>query len=247
MRKIDPLTAPNHKTQKNVCKDSGGQEYIHEWKTAKHSADQREHLLYPDILVSLPPLDYNIVDDMKKTKVNINLFKLAKIQSQWDILFFALGLTTMDSAASTSKGENTPLRSLSTVFNALWMEETSSVCPPFLLSFEIFNCNVHNCLVDFSTAYNVMPLSIAKKVNAQWSETSMWIIQLNWTLVPTIGELWGVIIQLSHDDRVHQCINIVVVDILKAYGLLLSRDWSPKLDGYFAIDWTHMWFPYKGK
>jgi len=39
----------------------------------------------------------------------------------------------------------------------------------------------------------------------------------------------------------------VVVGIPEAYGLLLSRDWSSKLDGYFSTDWSHMWLPYKGK
>jgi hypothetical protein len=39
----------------------------------------------------------------------------------------------------------------------------------------------------------------------------------------------------------------VVVDIPEAYGLLLSKDWSQKLQGYFATDWSHMWLPYKGR
>jgi hypothetical protein len=28
--------------------------------------------------------------------------------------------------------------------------------------------------------------------------------------------------------------------------LLLSRDWSEKLNRYFSIDWAHLWFPFKG-
>ena len=100
----------------------------------------------------------------------------------------------MDSAASTNKGASTPPGSLSTVLNTLRMEEENSGCPPFLLYFEVFNYNVHNCLVDFGAVANVMPLSIAKKINVQWSETSARIIQLDRTSVPTIGELRDVII-----------------------------------------------------
>ena len=37
----------------------------------------------------------------------------------------------------------------------------------------------------------------------------------------------------------------MVVDIPEAYGLILSRDWSAKLNRYFATDWSHMWLPYK--
>ena len=38
----------------------------------------------------------------------------------------------------------------------------------------------------------------------------------------------------------------MVVDIPEAYGLFLSRDWSSKLQGYFATDWSQLWLPYKG-
>ena len=30
------------------------------------------------------------------------------------------------------------------------------------------------------------------------------------------------------------------------YGLILNRDWSARLKGYFASDWSHLWLPLKG-
>ena len=54
-----------------------------------------------------------------------------------------------------------------------------------------------------------------------------------------------VLIRVSADERVCHYIDIVVADILDAYGLVLSRDWSARLDGYFALDWSHVWFPHK--
>lgn len=124
--------------------------------------------------------------------------------------------------------------------------DANTLCPPFLLTFEIFNLNVHNCLVDYSVSINVMPLSVAKKINAKWDKTNAQIIQLDMTLVHVVGELRDVIICLSSDERVHQCIYIVIVDISEAYGVLLSKDWSSKLQGYFATDWSHSWLPHKG-
>ena len=29
--------------------------------------------------------------------------------------------------------------------------------------------------------------------------------------------------------------------------MILSRDWSEKLNGYFATDWSHLWLPFKGQ
>lgn len=42
-------------------------------------------------------------------------------------------------------------------------------------------------------------------------------------------------------------IDIIVVDIPESYGLLLCKDWSTKLVGYFAIHWSYIWLPYKVK
>ena len=61
-----------------------------------------------------------------------------------------------------------------------------------------------------------------------------------------IGEMEDVLIRLSSNEKVCQFIDIVVVDIPEAYGTFLSRDWSAKLNGYFALDWSHPWLPYKG-
>jgi hypothetical protein len=43
-----------------------------------------------------------------------------------------------------------------------------------------------------------------------------------------------------------QVIDIIVVVIPEAYRLLLSRDWSEKLNGYFSTDQAHLWLPLKG-
>jgi hypothetical protein len=41
--------------------------------------------------------------------------------------------------------------------------KSKSQTPPFLLTFEIFKQNVHNCLVDSGASSNVMPYSVCKK------------------------------------------------------------------------------------
>ena len=61
-----------------------------------------------------------------------------------------------------------------------------------------------------------------------------------------MGELKEVVIRLSSNPKIFKVVYIVVVDILEAYGLLLSRDWSSKLDGYFSTDWSNLLLPSKG-
>jgi hypothetical protein len=63
------------------------------------------------------------------------------------------------------------------------------------------------------------------------------IIQLDRINVKLKGELKGALITLSFHPRVHQTIDIVVVDIPEHYGFLLRRDWSTKIQVYFSKDW----------
>jgi hypothetical protein len=118
---------------------------------------------------------------------------------------------------------------------------------PFLLTFEIFNRNVHNCMVDSGASSNVMPLSVCQKINAEVRPSDLKIIQLDRTNVKVIDELKNVLVRLSSNPKVHQIIDIIVVDIPEVYGLFLSRDWSEQLHGYFATDWSHLWLPENGQ
>jgi hypothetical protein len=96
--------------------------------------------------------------------------------------------------------------------------------PPFLLTFEIFNRNVHNCKVDSGASSNVMPWSVCQKINTEVEPSSLNIIQLDRIDVKVIGKLKNVLIRLSSNPKVHQVIDIIVVDIPEVYGFFFSRD-----------------------
>ena len=81
-----------------------------------------------------------------------------------------------------------------------------------------------------------MPLSICKRINGQPKPSTWRVVQLDRTSVKVIGEMEDVLIRLSSNDKVCQFIDIVVANIPEAYGLVLSRDWSAKLNGYFSSD-----------
>ena len=74
--------------------------------------------------------------------------------------------------------------------------KSRSQTPPFLLTFEIFNRNVHNCLVDSRASSNVMPYSICKKLNAHPKICKTMIIQLDRSHVKVMGEMKDVLICL---------------------------------------------------
>ena len=71
-----------------------------------------------------------------------------------------------------------------------------------------------------------MPLSVCQNINPEVKPSDLKIIQLYRTNVTVVGELKDVLIRLSSNPKVHQVIDIVVVDIPKVYGLFFSIDWS---------------------
>ena len=56
----------------------------------------------------------------------------------------------------------------------------------------------------------------------------------------------NILIRLSANKRICHYIDIVVADIPDGYGMILNQDWTARLNGYFASDWSHLWLPQKG-
>ena len=134
---------------------------------------------------------------MKKTRANISLYELARITNQRDLILKAFAnASTTKPVSNTSAQASASLQSIVNTVNT----NSRGSTPPFLLSFEIFNFNIHNFLVDSGASTNFMPLSVCKKLNIRPGKTSARIIQLDRSQVPTIGELNNVIICLSSNS-----------------------------------------------
>ena len=96
--------------------------------------------------------------------------------------------------------------------------------PLFLLTFEIFNRNVHNCIIDSRESSNFMHVSICRKLNATWEYFPTQIVQLDRSRVKVLGELKKFLLTLFVDPRIHHTVDLVVADVLETYGMWLSRD-----------------------
>ena len=102
--------------------------------------------------------------------------------------------SSMENKQKTTEEEKRPN---SRVDGELIGRKSRSRIPPFLLTFNIFNINVHNCLVDSGASSNVMPYLVCKKLNAQPKILKTKIIQLDRSHVKVVGGLKYVMIRLS--------------------------------------------------
>ncbi len=79
LRKGDPPTTPKQKTHNKSGKTTMDKSTSMSNKLQNTPLENTNISPTPNTSVILPPLDYNIVDDMKKTWKNISLLELAKI------------------------------------------------------------------------------------------------------------------------------------------------------------------------
>ena len=129
-------------------------------------------------------MGYDIVEDINKTKANHSLFELCNLPQQRKKL-----LEAFDPQPSSSQDDSKFDKEIN---QASIGKKSKSQTLPFLLSFKIFDHNVHNCLVDYGDSCNVMPLSICKKINGEPTPSPCNIIQLHRSTVKVTREIKSV-------------------------------------------------------
>jgi len=193
-------------------------------------------------------LEYDFLEDLKITKENISLFELMKLPHIHENFIRTLkgktpksskeinvGTNKGTSKSTSSNDANAPKRQV--VVNAsLSGQRSRSTTPPFFITFEVFNRNVHNCMVDLGASSNVMPFKVCERLNINLEESYIQIIHLDMARVKVIGELKNVLIRMSSNPKIHQTIDIILVYIHDTYGMILGRDWFAMLKGYFSMN-----------
>lgn len=110
---------------------------------------------------------------MKKTRENISLHEITKLKQQQKNLLRELKVVPVSplpsvvvTQAAYDMGKPPSSSNKVDPSNLVLISDRSiSHIPPFLLTYEIFNRNVHNYLVDSGTSSNIMPRAMCTKLN----------------------------------------------------------------------------------
>jgi hypothetical protein len=134
-------------------------------------AKNKSNMSQPNRLEKRPKmnaLDYNVIDHPKKTKANISLFDIYALPQQCGLLLDTFNpdnsqkklVVVAENISKFVEAKEEQKVEIKSVINAISIgPHLKSQVPPFLLTYEIFNFNVHNCLVDFGASSNIMPYS----------------------------------------------------------------------------------------
>jgi hypothetical protein len=97
-------------------------------------------------------MEYDIIEYLKKRRANISIMELGKIAYQRKLLQDALNKMKTNEVSKKYLNPTLAVNHLAHINTALTGQKSKSKTPPFLLSFEIFNQNVHNFLVDYGAS-----------------------------------------------------------------------------------------------
>lgn len=139
-------------------------------------------------LIVSDEMEYNIVEHMKKNMANIIFHELSKLKHQQKILLKELHAIPVAPLPATAISQDShemgmPPTNMENKFDpddiALIGGKSRSHTAPFLLTYEIFNKNLHNCLVDSGASSNILPKTICEKLNVQPQNSTARIVQLD--------------------------------------------------------------------
>ena len=81
-------------------------------------------------------------------------------------------------------------------------DKCNSYTPPFLLTFDFFNGNVHKCLIDSRASSNIMSYLMCLNINAQPHNSTLEIVQLDRSKLKVLGEFKNGLIKLASNQKV---------------------------------------------
>lgn len=124
-------------------------------------------------LVVADSMDYNIIEYMKKTRANISILELGKLKHQQKLLLKELNAVPSSSlpnvvlSKASNKTGKPPSDRVESIDVILIGDRSNSHTPPFLLTYEIYNRNMDNCLIDSGASSNIIPASVCSKLNIE--------------------------------------------------------------------------------
>jgi hypothetical protein len=115
--------------------------------------------------------------------------------------------------------------------------------PPFIMTLLVNNKCLNNCMLDSGAGANMMSLSVMEKLGLKATQPYRNVCGFESRAIPTHGVVENVEGCLGrYPERVIH-MDIVVVDVLDVWGILLSRNFVAMLEGTLEMDLTYINVP----
>ena len=115
--------------------------------------------------------------------------------------------------------------------------------PPFFVSMIVNNLYLHNRIYDSGTSSNVITKKIMDRLNLNITRPYKNVYAMDSREVEVIGIIFGLKLKLTAYPQITFQMDILVIDVPDAWGMLLSRKWGAALGGNIHMDISYATIP----
>jgi hypothetical protein len=123
-------------------------------------------------------------------------------------------------------------------------DRTKEENPPFFVSLEINDQWLHNCMYDSGASSNIITKGIMQRLGLKVTRPYQNICAMDSREVETLGIIIDLPVKLAfHPDFAFK-MDVLVIDVPDAWGMLLSRKWGAHMGGCINMDLSFATIPY---
>jgi ribonuclease HI/transposase InsO family protein len=123
-------------------------------------------------------------------------------------------------------------------------DRTKEENPPFFVSLEINDQWLHNCMYDSGASSNIITKGIMQRLGLKVTRPYQNICAMDSREIETHGIIIDMPVKLAfHPDFTFK-MDVLVIDVPAAWGMLLSRKWGAHMGGCLNMDLTFATIPY---
>jgi hypothetical protein len=175
-------------------------------------------------------LSIDVADMFGKLNMTVSVTKICKIPYARRAVLKLLQVPT--------EKEDPPI-----ILNAMYLDWKKDNNPPFYLSLGRNGLRLNNCMLDSGASANVMSLKVMEQLGLKTTQTYGNVCGIDSKRVKVYGLCEDVEVFLIEFPHINLLMNIMVIDVPDAWGMLLLRSWYVSLGGFLSMDLTHAHIP----
>jgi hypothetical protein len=125
------------------------------------------------------------------------------------------------------------------ILNTMYLDRPRDKYPPFYNSLGMNGLRLNNCMLDSGASANVVSLKVMQKLGLKTTRPYGNVCGIDSKRVKVLGVCEDVEVFLIEFPHISILMDIVVIDVPDAWGMLLAKSWFVALGGFLIMDLTH--------
>jgi hypothetical protein len=129
------------------------------------------------------------------------------------------------------------------MLNTMYLDRPRDKNPPFYLSLGVNDLRLNNCMLVSGASTNVISLKVIKQLGLKTTRPYGNACGIASRKVKVLGVCEDIEVFLIDFPHINILMDILMIDALDAWGMILSRSWSTGLRAFLSMDLTHAHVP----